>query len=329
MILPREPLAAEDALPLHGDVDLPVSPPVGRARDREPSEDRPDASVPGPPGTSAVVFHLDRFEGPLDLLLYLIQRDEIDIYDIPIAHITKQYLAFLEVIDVFSLDNAGDFLVMAATLMRIKVRMLLPIQRPAEDEEDGDPRDELVRRLLEYKKFKEASEKLAAAEERRRDWYHRGTEFPYLEPDEQPAELSLSMFDLLSAVREIFDQLKAERRHHVRQEVFTVEDQGARILARLEGRESIRFAEIFAQARIKMEVVVTFVAMLELMKQGRLRARQVDAYGEIWLYSAVPVPAQAAADEPDTAPAAAEAQEGAIGTAPGATALVQEASHAS
>jgi segregation and condensation protein A len=266
-----------------------------------PSATAPQRQDDGAPGDGYVV-HLDRFAGPLDLLLYLIQRDEIDIYDIPIAHITKQYLAFLEVIDVFSLDNAGEFLVMAATLMRIKVRMLLPIQRPAEDDEEGDPRDELVRRLLEYKKYKEAAEQLSQAEDRRRDYYRRGLEFPFLDQNEEPAELTLSMFDLLSAVKDIFEQLKGDHRHHVFQEVFTVEEQAAKILASLDGREAVRFREIFAGLPVKMAVVVTFVAMLELMKQGRLHARQLCPYGEIWI-----VPAGADVVEATVAAVAASA----------------------
>ena len=228
-------------------------------------------------------IRLDRFEGPLDLLLYLIQRDEMDIYDIPIAHITKQYLATIELLDVFNLDNAGDFLVMAATLMRIKARLLLPVQRSDEDDDDIDPRDELVRRLLEYKKFKEAAQSLGEHEAERSDWFYRGSTFPYVDQAQEAPEFSLSLFDLLSAVRNVLERLEGDHKHYVYQETFTVEQQVERILGELAARERLRFEEIFEAARTKMHVVVTFVAMLELMKQQRIRAQQIVQYGDIWL----------------------------------------------
>jgi segregation and condensation protein A len=238
--------------------------------------------------TAGYLVKLGEFEGPLDLLLYLIQRDEIDIYDIPIAHITHQYLEYLEVLDVFSLDNAGEFLVMAATLMRVKARMLLPVQRPEEDEEDGDPRDELVRRLLEYKKYKEAAAKLASAEESRADYFRRGTEFNFLGEDEEPPEFSLTMFDMLRAVKNVLDQIKGDNVHRVQAEVFTVERQQEIIHGLLADRDRIRFEEIFETAGSRMQVVVTFVAMLELLKQQRLTAYQLEPYGDIWLSSRQP-----------------------------------------
>jgi segregation and condensation protein A len=219
----------------------------------------------------------------LDLLLYLIQRDEMDIYDIPIADITQQYLATIELLDVFNLDNAGDFLVMAATLMRIKARLLLPVQRSDEDDDDIDPRDELVRRLLEYKKFKEAAQSLGEHEEERSDWFYRGSAFPYLDQAQEAPEFALSLFDLLSAVRNVLERLEGDHKHHVYQETFTVEQQVERILGELAARERLRFEEIFEAARTKMHVVVTFVAMLELMKQQRIRAQQIVQYGDIWL----------------------------------------------
>ncbi len=232
---------------------------------------------------SKYTIHLDSFEGPLDLLLYLIQRDEIDVYDIPIAHITKQYLASLDALDIFGLDNAGEFLVMAATLMRIKARMLLPVQTAEDEDDEGDPRDELVRRLLEYKKYKEAAQKLADAETVRRELFRRGLEYPFLNHDEEPPEFSLSMTDMLKAVQNVLDQIKGENKHHVYSEVYTVDGQGALILERLAQIEKMRFEEVFREAKIKMEVVVTFVAMLELIKRRRLRAYQIGSYDEIWL----------------------------------------------
>lgn len=244
----------------------------------------PELSGPGAAGEDLYTVRIDRFEGPLDLLLYLIQRDEVDIYDIPIAHITHQYLEYLELLDVFDLDNAGEFLVMASTLMRIKARMLLPVQRLGDDEEEeGDPRDELVRRLLEYKKFKEASEDLARKEESRSDWFSRGTEFTFLDEQEEPAELSLSLFDLLRAVRNVLEKMQAEGVHHVYTEVYTVEAQEEFILERLATGGKLRFEELFRGMNVKMEVVVTFVALLDLMKNRRVRVHQSRAYGDLWL----------------------------------------------
>jgi segregation and condensation protein A len=245
------------------------------------------SQVPGGSRNGGYTIQLDRFEGPLDLLLYLIQRDEIDIYDIPIAHITEQYLVFIEDLHTLDLENAGEFLVMAATLMRIKARLLLPVQRPDEEDDGADPRDELVRRLLEYKKYKEAAHSLAEAEEQRRQYFLRPLEYPFRDQiPQEPAEFSLSLFDLLGSVKEILDSLKGDQLHHVYNMVYTVEEQAEKLRGLLAETKGVRFDEIFTSASCKMEVVVTFVAMLELIRQGLLWARQIDAYGEIWLYPA-------------------------------------------
>ena len=230
-------------------------------------------------------IHLQDFEGPLDLLLYLIQRDELDIYNIPIAKITAQYLEYIELIDVFDLDNAGEFIVMAATLMRIKARLLLPVTRPGEeDEDDLDPRDELVRRLLEYKKYKEAAQDIATKEQERSHFFGRGGAYPFLgEAEEEPVDLSLSLFDLLGAVRSVLQEMRGSNTHRVYTEVYTVEGQEEHILQILAENSRLRFEELFQGMTVKMEVVVTFVAMLDLLKSGRVRANQSKVYGEIWL----------------------------------------------
>lgn len=277
--------------------------PSGDGLPAQDSSEAPEAAeeIDGDPSDSYLV-HLDRFEGPLDLLLYLIQRDEIDIYDIPIAHITKQYLSYIDLLDVFDLDNAGEFLVMAATLMRIKARMLLPVQRPDEgDEDDIDPRDELVRRLLEYKKYKEAAQSLADKEEHRRDFYARGSEYSFVDADQEPPEFTLSLFDLLGAVRNVLERIEQMPTHHVRHEVFTVDAQTEVVLQKLEVELQTRFEDVFAESRSKMEVVVTFVALLELLKRGRIQVRQLTPYSEMWL-SLSDTP-----EEPDEESASAEA----------------------
>lgn len=245
--------------------------------------------------SNSMQIHLHDFEGPLDLLLYLIQRDELDIYNIPISQITRQYLEYIEVLDVFDLDNAGEFLVMASTLMRIKARLLLPVTRPGEeDEDDIDPRDELVRRLLEYKKYKEAAQDLSQKEEDRAGYFGRGSAFAFLqEAEEEPVELSLSLFDLLGAVRNVLEDMRGESSHHVYTEVYTVEGQETLILTTLSEQPRLRFEELFRGMKVKMEVVVTFVAMLDLLKSGRIRANQSKMYGEIWLEARAPEPVPA------------------------------------
>jgi chromatin segregation and condensation protein Rec8/ScpA/Scc1 (kleisin family) len=132
------------------------------------------AGLPAAPSRSTVTIRLARFEGPLDLLLHLIKRDEIDIYDIPISHITQQFLVYIELMRVLSLEVAGEFLVMAATLMRIKAKMLLPLPASNEEEDEGDPREELVQRLVEYRQFKEAAGTLKLKESERRLLFERG-----------------------------------------------------------------------------------------------------------------------------------------------------------
>jgi segregation and condensation protein A len=244
------------------------------------------AGLIAPGGTEdSLLIQLQDFEGPLDLLLYLIQRDELDIYNIPIAQITAQYLEYIELIDVFDLDNAGEFLVMAATLMRIKARLLLPVTRPGEeDDDDIDPRDELVRRLLEYKKYKEAAQDIAEKEQERAHFFGRGSAYPFLgEAVEEPVDLSLSLFDLLGAVRNVLQEMRGSNTHRVYTEVYTVEGQEEHILRTLAENTRLRFEELFTGMTVKMEVVVTFAAVLDLLKSGRVRADQSKVYGEIWL----------------------------------------------
>lgn len=238
---------------------------------------------------------LEDFHGPLDLLLYLIQKDEIDIYDIPIARITEQFLKYLEVIQMLSLDNAGDFIVMAATLMRIKSRMLLPVQADDDEIDEDDPRAELVRRLLEYKRFKEAASELRRREEDRTRYHLRRSRYPFLQEDAEPPQLRLGMYDMLSALSGIFDRLTKEPVHNIAREVYTVEQKTELIFAKLAQGGVVRFDELFAEDSIRMEVVVTFIAILELAKRGRIKPTQTEINGPIWVRLAEPAPMAAAA----------------------------------
>ena len=236
---------------------------------------------------------LEDFHGPLDLLLYLIQKDEIDIYDIPIAGITEQFLKYLEVIQMLSLDNAGDFIVMAATLMRIKTRLLLPVQAAEDEIDEDDPRAELVRRLLEYKRFKEAAESFRKFEQERTLYHLRETRYPFLQENNDPPELRLGIYDMLSALAGIFDRLTSEPVHSVEREFFTVEQKTALIQERLAAGGAVRFDELFAEDAIRMEVVVTFIAILELTRRGSIRPTQTEVNGPIWVQLAATEPAAA------------------------------------
>lgn len=232
--------------------------------------------------SEAYQVELTEFNGPLDLLLFLIQKNEIDIYDIPIARITDQYLQYLEVIQMLSLDTAGDFLVMAATLMRIKTRMLLPV--PVEEEmEEEDPRAELVRRLLEYKRFKEAAESLRKFEHDRSRYHLRQSRYPYLNRENIEPPLQLGLYDLLSALANVFDRIVTPAVHHVQREPFTVEEKMALIRERLQNGATVQFEDLFRDDAIKMEVIVTFIAILELVRQGVILFFQTENLGPLWL----------------------------------------------
>jgi segregation and condensation protein A len=225
---------------------------------------------------------LIQFEGPLDLLLHLIRRDKINIYDIPISHITREYLAYIEIMQELELEVAGDFFVMAATLMRIKSQMLLP-RHDALEEEENDPREELVRNLIEYRKFKEAAVCLAAKEEDRRKVFPRPVpRAPDEEIVEEAAEVTL--FDLLEALQGVFKNITQQAIYRVVPDSVTVEQRIEVIRERLARGSEVLFTELFGAGYTKMEIVVTFLALLEMIKLGELVARQMGHGADIWLY---------------------------------------------
>lgn len=222
-----------------------------------------------------------QFEGPLDLLLHLIRRDKINIYDIPISHITREYLAYIEIMQELELEVAGEFFVMAATLMRIKSQMLLP-RHEGMDEGEIDPRDELVRNLLEYRTFKEAAHCFAAREEDRRKVYSR----PALKlPEDEPAEetVDVTVLDLLEALQGVLKNIAGQAIYHVVPESVTVEEKIAAIRKSLERRSEVLFTELFG-GYSKIEVIVTFLAILEMIKLQEIVARQMSHGADIWLY---------------------------------------------
>jgi segregation and condensation protein A len=250
--------------------------------DAVPSRAAPPA-VPGIPsrGTpGSVMVKLVRFEGPLDLLLHLIKRDEIDIYDIPIAHITQQYLTYIELMRSLDLDVAGEFLVMAATLMRIKAKMLLPLPAVGEEEEEGDPREELVQRLLEYRQFKEAAGTLKGREADRRLLFERGI----LPGEDEAGPLPLApatLFDLLDALNRVMSRVPEQTVYEVQGDIFDVEDKMSLIARTVAEQGSVSFLTLMKHCRARAEVIVTFIALLELVKLGRIAVTQPEPFGDI------------------------------------------------
>jgi len=234
------------------------------------------------------VVKLEQFEGPLDLLLYLIQREEMDIYDIPIARITEQYLRHVEMLERLDLGLAGDFLVMAATLLRIKARLLLPVQRPGEENEE-DPRAELVQRLLEYKKFKEAAQKL---EDRERDslrTYTRPFDAALLEEAKEHGEEEIFSVDLprlMQALQGVLRRFEIVTTHEVVLEPVHLEERTAWLQSRLQEAGRLRFGDVFEGARSRLEVIVTFMALLELIKARALKAHQAESFSDLWIFPA-------------------------------------------
>lgn len=223
---------------------------------------------------------LEIFEGPLDLLLHLIKKNELSITDIPIATITEQYLSTLELMQSLNLDVAGEFLVMAATLIHIKSRMLLPPgENEDEEEEEGDPREELIRRLLEYQRFKEAAEELERRELLSRDVFVRRSEAP--EEAETVGFESLSLFDLLSALRHVLERFPEERIHEIALDAISVREKMSFLLDELRRRGKVIFQSLFETATSRLEVVVTFLAMLELVKIRAIRVWQEERIGPV------------------------------------------------
>jgi len=240
---------------------------------------------------------IENFEGPLDLLLHLIKKNEINIYDIPVAMIAQQYLAYLEAMEELNLNVAGDFLVMAATLLQIKSKMLLPVDETVDDDEDGpDPREELVRRLLEYKAYKEAARQLDDQEKVWREIFWREQALSVEEEVEEDLPLdNVSLFDLVDALKDVLERNPASRLLEIVPDNLTVRERMNLILETLEGKDSVSFAALFEGSSHRMVVVVTFLALLELMRLRVVRVFQAQTFGPILvsrMFSLVPDPAE-------------------------------------
>ena len=237
---------------------------------------------------------LDVFEGPMDLLLYLIRKDELDIYDIPIAHITTQYLSFLQHLHQLDIEQASDFILMAATLLRIKSQMMLPREELGlNDEGEEDPKAELVRRLLEYQQFKDIADWLGVRKNERRDVFLRRQG-----PDDSVGESAqlrpVSLFDLLAMYKHVLDTVPENLVHQIVEEEVSVAECIDYLLAVLARNSRISFIDLL-QGRDRQALIATFVGILELLKAQRVRVQQARPFDEIWI------------EQPPHQPTAAEA----------------------
>jgi segregation and condensation protein A len=262
-------------------------------RSAPPGEETFEADVPRTPGDAFRVA-LPNFEGPLDLLLHLIKEHRLDIFDIPLALITEKYLEHLERMREINLDIAGEFLVMAATLAHLKSRMLLPRQDTAEQatdavtelqqEEAGDPRAELVRRLLEYQKYKDAAEQLAMQDILERDVFPRRVPVEAVPiPEEEVGLQEFSVLKLIEALDRVLERLAPKLQHEVVREKVSITDAIRKIAERLRGQESCSFESLFEEQRTRQEVVITFLAILEMVKRRLLKVRQEAPLADILL----------------------------------------------
>ncbi len=226
---------------------------------------------------------LEMFEGPLDLLLYLVKKDHLNIYDIPIAKVTEQYLQYIQLMQLLDLNIAGEFLVMAATLIQIKSKMLLPAeenQQPQEEQED--PRAELIKRLLEYEKFKEIAQTLREKEINQQEIFKR----PKIDnKEEQPVDgevyFEASLFDLITAFSQALEDVPKEIFYEIVKDEFTIEDKVHKLLHLMLLENSVQLSHLFKEAKNKIEIVVTFLAVLELIRMKEIVARQKGFFGEI------------------------------------------------
>lgn len=232
-------------------------------------------------GADAVYkVRLDVFEGPLDLLLYLIKKSELDIHDIPINVITEKYLEYLHLMELLDLNIAGEFLVMAATLMQIKSRMLLPQAEVTPPQEEEDPREELVKRLLEYKKFKDAAMNLQAKEKVRADSFVRFPGTVEMDAGDSPF-LEASLFDLISAFSKVLKDMPRDAFHKIIKDEFSVAEKVHEIFHVLVDKSRILFSALFTKAANKLEMVTIFMAILELIRLKEVVIRQNRLFEDI------------------------------------------------
>ncbi|MBL7003172.1 MAG: segregation/condensation protein A [Gammaproteobacteria bacterium] len=227
----------------------------------------------------ALEVFLEAFEGPLDLLLYLIKRQNLDILDIPVAEITQQYMSYIDLMDKMQFELAAEYLVMAAMLTEIKSRMLLPRANEVEDEED--PRTELMRRLQEYEQFKKAAADLDGLPRLERDIHL--TQFTKVEHKEEVPDPNISLQDLILAFQDVVNRAEQFASHHVNAEPLSVRERMAQVLERVNADEFIHFRELFSAEEGKMGIVVSFLAILELIKASMIEIMQNEPFAPIYV----------------------------------------------
>ncbi|MDH4222566.1 MAG: segregation/condensation protein A [candidate division Zixibacteria bacterium] len=225
---------------------------------------------------------LEVFEGPLDLLLFLIRKNEIDIYAIPIALITRQYLEYIELMQELDLDLASEFILMASILIRIKMKMLLP--RDETEDEVEDPRDELVNALLEYKKFKEAAQTLQRKEEEEKVYFPRADSSSALDDNGSEPSQEADLFDLLMAFKKVLDNQPKESFHSIEFQKVDLEQRIQFILDYLSNKDKVNFEELFQDNPVRLVLVVTFMAILELIRLQEIRVIQRKHFSKILIY---------------------------------------------
>ena len=233
--------------------------------------------------------NLDIFEGPLDLLLHLIKEQKMDIYDIPVAEVTKQYLEYLDLLSELNLEMVGEYLVMAAELTRIKSKTLLPAPETEEDAlaaAGEDPRAELIRRLLEYKRYKEAAFELRQKEYDQQQLFSRNGELE-LEDSEQELLIEANVFDLLTAFQKVIKEKSFKKDYEIKITTLSVSDRISGILEILNASESATFYSLFTELNTKQEIIVTFLAILELMRMQLIRCQQGKQFDAIRIYCVV------------------------------------------
>lgn len=229
---------------------------------------------------------LDIFEGPLDLLLYLIQKNELDVHDIPITLITEQYLEYLNLMQIMNLDFAGEFLVMSSMLMRIKSKMLLPAdETEPEVQDEEDPREELVQKLLEYMRFKQAATQLREKEELRSDMFGRYPQEIEVEAEDSPF-LEISLFDLITAFSKVLKDMPKDVFHNVIQDEFTVAEKVSELQSHLNRHNKLSFSALFLKVKNKLEAITLFLALLELVRLKVVTFSQNRQFDEIEIVKA-------------------------------------------
>ena len=257
------------------------------------------------------------FEGPLDLLLYLIKKEEVDIYEVNLTKMAKQFIEYIETMRLLDLEIAGEFLVMASTLMYIKSRELLPVEQQVqvvEEEDEEDPRWELIRQLVEYKKFKDAAAQLQALELTQENTFPRLPIKPVFEEERVASKPEVSIFDLINAVSTVLQRFnKPDDARDIFEDKWTVSEKIEHVMKTLAERGRMTFSELFAQAASRSEVVCTFLALLELIRMKQLICLQSEPFAEIEVtrsqteaLGSSPLPSGAAAGAPAAEPVAAE-----------------------